>query len=84
MADFDVRKAISDSNKPGWKPSQEFEALMGKIHEPCELKSPEDPPVWLDEKKFRDGVRFYDDWFLVIAMSSIWNALLGMSVPNLW
>ena len=65
-------------------PGPEFEALLAKINDKCELDLPSNPPQWLDKDLFADGAQFFHDYFLIVVLSSIHNFLIGISIPNLW
>ena len=78
-AEFDLIEGIKHAI-----PSPQFLKLMEKINQPCDLMAPKQPPTWLDKQKFQNGVKFYEEWYFSVALSSIMNLLLGLSIPNLW
>lgn len=69
---------------PNRKPGADFEKLMTKVNVPCDLRSPNEPPEWLDKKLFDAGTQFFRDYSFVTVLSSIFNFLVGISIPNLW
>ena len=80
MADVDLTKRIKNNQVV----SPNFLKLIEKINDPCDLITPNQPPSWLDRELFQLGVRFYEEWHFSVALSSIANLMLGLSVPNLW
>ena len=80
MADVDLTKRIKNNQVV----SPNFLKLIEKINDPCDLITPNQPPSWLNRKLFQLGVRFYEEWYFSVALSSLANLLLGLSVPNLW
>ena len=80
MADVDLTKRIKNNQVV----SPNFLKLIEKINDPCELITPNQPPSWLNRKLFQLGVKFYEEWYFSVALSSLANLLLGLSVPNLW
>ena len=64
--------------------SPEFIEILKTVNEPCELKSPKDPPEWLDKDLFKKGLSFLWNYYFVIAFSSFQNLVIGISIPSLW
>ena len=80
MAHADLAKRIKNNKDV----SPNFLKLFGKVNDPCDLITPNQPPSWLSRELFQLGERFYEDWYFSVALSSFANLLLGFSVPNLW
>ena len=80
MADADLINKIKNNQDA----SSNFLKLIEKINDPCVLITPNQPPSWLNRELFQLGVKFYEEWHFSVALSSIANLLLGLSVPNLW
>ena len=64
--------------------SPEFVEILKTVNEPCDLKSPKDPPGWLDMDLFKQGLSFLWKYFFVIAFSSFQSLVIGISIPSLW
>ena len=80
MADANLANRIKNNQNV----SPNFLKLFEKINDPCDLITPNQPPPWLNRELFQLGVRFYEEWYFSVALSSLANLLLGLSVPNLW
>ena len=64
------------------KYSPEFVELMKTINEPCELKSPKEPPPWLNKSLYLKGLSVIWSCYFGISIGILANFVLGLSNPN--
>ena len=79
---LDVNKMEKILRKENY--SSDFAEMLKTIYEPCQFKSPSEPPKWLDKELYKEGLSFINNYYFAVTIALVPNLVIGLSIPNLW